>query len=162
MEPEFSNPLENGFLLSLRPAAPLQPTAVLSWSDTPLTQRLSFVARCATRNALGYRYAAPTGAAFWRGIALRASRLRFRERRGDADENKNRKFPNYNKNPARFSHTHKIAVQPDDWSERPKRLSCSSVADLPENRHQLRICAAAVHSGEACAIHCLRHVIAYL
>ena len=37
-------------------------------------------------NALGYRYAAPVGAGLSPGMALRCSRLHFRERRGDAGD----------------------------------------------------------------------------
>src|SRR6185437_13151254 len=68
------------FFIVAPPPAALRPAAALSWSDTALTQRLSLVARCATRERTGLLFAEPDGAGLWLEMVLRSSRLRFSRR----------------------------------------------------------------------------------
>ena len=86
LEPGFSNEHENGFLLSLRPAAPLQPTAVLLIPDCSLPGTCTRFAFAQLVRRTGLFSAAPVGAGLRPPLALRSSRLHFRERHGDAEE----------------------------------------------------------------------------
>jgi len=62
--------------MSLRFAA-LQPTAVWSRSDRPLTQSLSLIPLRGTRERTGLLSAAPNGAAASRGMSRCGFRLQF-------------------------------------------------------------------------------------
>ena len=61
------------FLVVASPAAPLPPTAVRCWCDTPLTPPLSLGARCALRERTGLTHAAPPALGSGRGWCSVAS-----------------------------------------------------------------------------------------
>ncbi len=72
MTEEVPNECENAFVVA-PPAAPLPPTAVRCWCDTPLTPPLSLGAHCALRERTGLTHAAPPALDSGRGWCSVAS-----------------------------------------------------------------------------------------